>query len=245
MVEETKALARERLEAKIEQVRKGGMKEYWLCIYIKNNYRKLGFSEMSGPYDRGYDFTGVRNGKRVVIEAERAPANFLSHGHNKDEVDALIVMTMDETPKKQLPKTIVMVDPEDLAKKTHEARKAYAIKAQAEREAKEKYYQDAFMMEQLAGALRSLYCLSFEEEIYEDTLEDDSMREAASTVALRYIWLYDLCKPVEKEKGRPIPEIVGIWHRVSKYGIDRMSERDWEHLTLWLGLLRDEYIKSA
>ena len=55
--------------------------EIWLQLYIKDHYTKLGFSEMSGPYDAGYDFKGVRNGKTVVVEAERQSASFVCHGH--------------------------------------------------------------------------------------------------------------------------------------------------------------------
>lgn len=242
MDDDVEALARRRLKEKVRQVQKGDMKEYWLQYYIKNHYIKLGFSEISGPFDRGYDFIGTRKGKKVVVEAERVPANFLSHGHKKEEVDVLVVMAMDETPKKLLPKTIIVVDAEDLVKETHEARKAYAIRAQAEQEAKEKYYKDSFLMEQFAGALRRLHGLLFGDEIHEDTPEDDMMREAAQSVALEYIRLYDLNGPVQSKNGTIIPRIVGIEDHILKHGIEGLSEQDIEHLTQWLGLLREEYI---
>lgn len=224
------------------------MKEYWLQIYIKENYRKLGFSEISGPYDRGCDFVGIRKGKKVFIEAERKPYWFLNHGHNKDDIDFLIVMADDETPRELLPKNIIIVDPVDLEEKTRDARRYYAEEVapiiQARREAEQKNYKDPglLMLGQIAHSLRNLYAQVFEEDIYEDTPEDDSMSEAALTVASMYIWRYDLGKFAKTDKDRQIPMILEIWNRVSKYGTDAISESDWEHLTLWLGLLRNEYI---
>ena len=241
MDEKARDLLQRRLETKIEQVLRGEMNEFWLQEYIKVNFRTLGFSEMSEPHPRGYDFIGVRNGKRVVIEAERVPANFLIQGHNKDEVDVLIVMAMDKTPKKLLPKTILTVDPEDLVKKTHEARKAYAIRRQAEQEANEKYYQASFMMKQLAAALSHLHTLFLEKETYEGTPEDDLLCEAAESVALQYISFYGLDKLAEKRGDKPIPRIVEIENRVPKHGIEGISESESEHLMIWLDLLRDEY----
>lgn len=250
MVEDTKALAQERLKAKIAEVRKGGMKEFWLQIYIKEHYRDLGLglSEISEPHEVGYDFTGVINGKKVVIEAERKPANFLSPsmGHDKSEVDILIVMADDDTPRALLPKTIKVVDAEEFVKKTHDARTAYRKYAQARDEALQKVFHDPtlFMLGRLEGALRSLYGLVFEEEIHEGTPEDDSMHEAASTVAMWYFQRYELGKSKGKEEGTIIPKIVDIDNRILKHGTDTLSEVDWEHLTMWLGLLRDEYIEK-
>jgi len=248
MDEEAKALARKRLKAKIAEVRKGGMNEFWLQLYIKENYHdlRLGLSEILGPYEAGYDFTGVIHGKKVVIEAERLPANFLSHGHDKHKVDILIVMADDETPRALLPKTIKVVDAKELVMKTHDARKSYREYAQARDEALQKVFHDPtlFTLGQLEGALRNLYGMIFEEEIYEGTPEDDSMHEAASTVALWYFRHYDLGKSMGKEGGVVIPKIVGIENRICKHGTDMPSEADWEHLTLWLGLLRDEYLRN-
>jgi len=249
MVEDTKALARKRLEAKIAEVRNGGMNEFWLQLYIKEHYRDLGLglSEISDPQKVGYDFTGVIHGKKVVIEAERKPANFLSMGHDKDKVDILIVMTDDETPRALLPKKVKVVDAEELVKKTHDARTAYRKYAQARDEALQKVFHDPtlFALGQLEGALTSLYGMIFDEEIHEGTLEDDSMHEAASTVARWYFRHYDLGKSKGKEEGMVIPKIAEINNRILKHGTDLLSEADWEHLTMWLGLLRDEYIKSA
>jgi len=245
-----KILAQRRLEVKVERVRKGDFKEFWLQVYIQHNYRDLGFSEITGPHERGYDFTGVLDGKKVVIEAERKPSWFLNHGHNKDEVDVLIVMADDETPRNLLPKKIMIVDAEDLVKKTHEARKDYAINVapitQARREAEAKANRDPalYMLGGIVGALSSLHGVLFGDEFYEGTPEDDLMHEAATSVALRYISFYDLCRPLGKMEDVRIPEIEAIWHRVSKYGTEGLTEREWEHLTIWLSHLRNEYVKK-
>jgi hypothetical protein len=244
------AFTRQKRKEKVEQIRNGDLNEYWLQFYIKKCYKKLGFSEISGPYDRGYDFRGVKNGKEVVIEAERKPYWFLNHGHKKDEVDFLIVETDDETLRELLPKNIIIVDPVDLEEKTRDARRHYAENIapiiQARREAEQRSYKDPglFMLGQIAHSLRSLYANVFEEDIYEDTLEDHSMNEAASAVAIMYIWHYDLGKSKGKEEGTVIPKIVGIDNRILKHGADTLSEADWEHLTMWLSLLRDEYTKK-
>lgn len=244
------AFTRQKHKEKVEQIRNGDIDERWLQFYIKICYRELGFSEISGPFDMGYDFRGVKDGKEVVIEAERKPYWFLNHGHNKDEVDFLIVMADDETPRKRLPKNIIIVDSEDLEEKTRDARRIYAMNVgpvlDALREEKQRAFHDPVlqMLGTITHALRNLYARVFEEEIYEDTPEDDSMREAASVVALQYIRQYDLCSPRGKSKSMPIPQILDIWNRVSKHGTDDMGKRDQEHLTLWLGLLRDEYVKK-
>lgn len=66
------------------------MREYWIQVYVKNRYRDLGFSSLHGPFDTGYDFKGVYQGREVVVEVETSWENFVKHGHDPNEVDVLM-----------------------------------------------------------------------------------------------------------------------------------------------------------
>ena len=114
----------------IARAQKGEFREYWLQLYIKNNYERLGFDSLEGPFETGPDFKGVYKGKKVVIEAETQSRNFIYHRHNPNEVDILIVLNDDNAGevlgmkpvewRKRLPKKIILVDPEDFLRSTHE-----------------------------------------------------------------------------------------------------------------------------
>ena len=98
----------------------GDIREYWVQQYVKNNYEKLGFSEIAGPFDEGPDFKGVYGGKSVYIEVERVCGSYVEHGHHQDrrfeEVEVLIVLgksNLTDRAKKKLPNTIVQINIDD------------------------------------------------------------------------------------------------------------------------------------
>jgi len=126
-------------EELVNLIKKGHIREYWLLNYVKDNYNKLGFDQLSNILTTGYGFRGVYKGKNVVVEVERAPKYFVQHRHNPKEVDILIVMTDDETDRNKLPKTIIVVDTEDFAKYILNSDKHYVLKVKEE---KEKLKQD-------------------------------------------------------------------------------------------------------
>lgn len=105
------------LEEVIQRAERGEFREYWLQLYIKDNYQKLGFDSIEGPFQTGPDFNGVYKGRRVVVEAETTPKNFVYHKHNPKGVDILIVLNEDYTNvvlgmdptewRKLLPKEII------------------------------------------------------------------------------------------------------------------------------------------
>lgn len=191
----------------------------------------------------------MKDGKKVSIEAERKPYCFVNHKHDKNKVDIMIVMADDDTPRELLPRTIIVVDPVELEERTREARRHYAENVapitNARREAKQRMYRDPnlFMLGIVRGALRELYCQLSDDEIYEHTEEDVSMEEATLAVALKYLQHYSLC--TNAGNGTVVPEIVSISHRISKHGIEGLSERECDHIALWLSILRDEYAKRV
>jgi len=107
----------------MSQAQNGDIAEIWAQHYVLHKYRKLGLTDISGPYGKGPDFRGVYKGKRVYIEVERTPENYLVHGHNYDpafkKVSVLIVLAsyidLDRV-RSLLPKTILNIDLEDFAK---------------------------------------------------------------------------------------------------------------------------------
>jgi hypothetical protein len=107
----------------MSQAQNGDIAEVWAQHYVLHKYRKLGLTAISGPYGKGPDFQGVYKGKRVYIEVERTPENYLVHGHNYDpafkKVSVLIVFAncidLDRV-RSLLPKTILNIDLKDFAK---------------------------------------------------------------------------------------------------------------------------------
>jgi len=106
-----------------KRVQNKDIREYWIQQYVKNNYEKIGFSKIEGPFEIGPDFKGIYKGKKVIIEVERDWNSYLSHGHDKDErfrnVDFLIVLNHDKPfgkVRRNLPKRIVYIDIDDFIK---------------------------------------------------------------------------------------------------------------------------------
>lgn len=100
-----------------ERVEQGDIREFWIQEYVKNNYRKLGFSSMKGPFDIGPDFRGIYKTKMTHVEVERSYRNYIEHGHPNDprfsRVGVLIVLGSqkpEEKLRKKLPKEIIYID---------------------------------------------------------------------------------------------------------------------------------------
>lgn len=116
-----------------ERAEKGDIREYWVQEYFKENYKKLGFSKIEGPYETGPDFKGLYKGKKVIVEVERSCKSFIEHKHHKNtrfkDVNVLIVLSTYETPeniKNKLPKTIVRINIDDFVEWWRPRAKAYA-----------------------------------------------------------------------------------------------------------------------
>ncbi len=103
-----------------KRAKSSDIREYWIQKYIKDNYAKLGFSKIEGPFKVGPDFKGIYKGKKVVVEAERDYQSYISHKHHEDkrfkEVSILIVLNPSKPPKgikNKLPKTIIFINVDD------------------------------------------------------------------------------------------------------------------------------------
>jgi hypothetical protein len=241
-------LGNQNLQEVIGRAEEGEFNEYWLQLYIRDNYEKLGFDSLEGPFDIGYDFKGVYRGKRVVVEAETQSKNFLYHKHDPDEVDILIVLKDNITDevygmsppewRERLPKRIITVDPEDFVKSTHPMRKAYAIKKQSEREA----FVTLLPFVRIKGALATLWDVLAGEVPYEGTPEAEAFDEALSLTAMEYMNTYDL--NLEELKGKPVftkIEVVANDLIRGRRGTDDLTCEEKEFLAHWLGVLKTEY----
>ena len=103
-----------------ERTKSSDIREYWIQEYVKDNYAKLGFSRIEGPFEVGPDFKGVYKGKKVIVEAERDYRSYISHKHHENErfkeVSILIVLNPSKPPKKikdKLPKTVIYINVDD------------------------------------------------------------------------------------------------------------------------------------
>ncbi len=187
-----------KLDEAIKRASKGEFREYWLQLYIKDNYKKLGFDNLEGPFETGYDFKGVFKGEKVIVEAERTLKDFVYHRHNPREVDILIVLNddcndmilrMEPTEwKKLLPKKIIKVDSEDFVKQTHEMRKDYAIKKQKETEA----FISLLPFLRIKRAFETLWHILVEETPLEGTPEAEAFDEALDFSSIEYIKIHVL-----------------------------------------------------
>lgn len=177
----------------IARAESGDFAEYWLQQYIKENYNKLGFTSIEGPFDTGPDFKGVYQGRKVVIEAERAPKHFIYHRHDPKEVDILIVLNEEyfgvvlgmkpDEWRKLLPKHVIKVEAEDFVKATHAMRKAYALKKDEERERFDRILPYLRIKHAFAG----LYNLFVEDFPHEGTPEHEDLDQALFYATQQYI----------------------------------------------------------
>ena len=116
-----------------ERAKSSDIREYWVQKYVEENYIKLGFSKIEGPFEAGPDFKGIYKGKKVIVEVERDCRSYISHRHYEDKrfkkVDILIVLNPSESPeeiKNKLPKTIIHIDVDDFVEWWRPKAKAYA-----------------------------------------------------------------------------------------------------------------------
>lgn len=119
-----------------ERAQSSDIREYWIQQYVKDNYAKIGFSEIEGPFDIGPDFKGVYKGKEVIVEAERDCQSFIQHKHHENErfkeVSILIVLNPSkpaEKIKNRLPETIIYIDVDDFVEWWRPKARAYANKS--------------------------------------------------------------------------------------------------------------------
>lgn len=235
------------LKKVVKRAEMGEFREYWLQLYIKNNYKRMGFDNLKGPFEIGYDFKGVYKGKKVVIEAETQSRNFIYHRHDPNEVDILIVLDDDTTDevlgmkptewRKRLPRKIIMVDPEHFVKSTHEMRKNYAIKKQKE----SKLFLEILPFIGIEEAFANLWNLLGEEIPYEGTPEADAFEEVLYLTAIEYIKVYNL--DLEKlRKGSVFTRIEVLTNDLikSRRGFNDLSSEEKDFLKDWLEVLRTE-----
>jgi len=93
-----------------------GISEDQIQSYVAENFKKLGFSNLRGPFTKGCDFKGSYKGKYVSIEVERNWEFYVRQHHN---YDVLIVLNPSEPPdnyKNKLPNTIIHIDLNDYRK---------------------------------------------------------------------------------------------------------------------------------
>lgn len=247
----------------ITRAKEGGFREYWVQQYVKENYRKLGFSALQGPFDAGCDFTGVYNGKRVNVEVERQVINFVQHSHDPKMVDILIALSdnylgtgkvrgMEPTEwRKLLPEEVIVVDIKDFLEATHEMRKAYAIMKQEEEPAKREEMRRK--MEEVSSlpyrakfAFSTLYDLcSGETEGQEaDRLYGPDAPEAFEAALVSTVNMYlDCFSPEEREGLSKHGKVMGLEYlsRKASRRLDELTEEDVGHIDEWLGVLRAEY----
>lgn len=241
------------LDEAINRAGKGEFREYWLQLYIKDNYKKLGFDSLEGPFETDYDFKGVYKGKKVIVEAERTLKDFVYHRHDPKEVDILIVLNNDCTDvilgmkpiewKKCLPKKIIKVDPEDFVKSTHERRKAYAIEKQKEREV----FIELTPFFRIKRALAQIYDFFMEETEGQEAErlygpEAEAFDRALDFTAIEYIQAYNL--DIEKLKRESVftrIEVLANDLIKSRREFNNLTSEEKEFLEDWLEVLHLEY----
>jgi hypothetical protein len=238
----------------VKRAQAGEFREYWLQRYIQENYKKLGFSKIEGPFEVGPDLKGIYRKRKVNIEAETVAENFIYHRHDPTSVDVLVILSdgrdkdvLGMSPKEwraRLPAKIIRVDAEDFVTSTHEMRKAYALMKQ--QQAKSLPMKIRFAA--IRGSFEILWsALTGEDAPIEGTPEWDAFKDAASRTAAEYIQLYGV------EIGdhfTPNPEFTRI--EILANDIIK-SHRDFSQLTReekdfvenWIGVLREHYGSSV
>ena len=231
------------LEEAVEHAARGEFKEYWLQQYIKKCYRGLGFDSISGPFEKGCDFSGVYQGEKVAVEAETRSRNFLYHRHDPRRVDILVVLNDDTSGevlgmkpiewRERLPKKIIVVDPEDFVKETHTIRKEYALKKREER----RVLESLFSFFRIKRAFARLWGFLIEEVPYEGTAEVEAFEGALVSTAVEYIKFYD----IDLDKLREELMFTRI-EVLAKRESTNLADEEKEFLSRWLSVLHTEYV---
>ncbi len=222
------------------RAKKGEFREYWLQLYIKENYRKLGFSRIEGPFETGFDFKGTYGGKQVVIEAEHRPRNFVYHKHDPKGADILVLLVDDDTDRSLLPKKIITVDVEDFVFATHEMRKAYAMEKKTDAEA-------APVLMAFAGiklALSHLWSLAGGETTYDGTPEGEALERATDRAAMEYVQLYGMADPSTQSDGVVFTQIEVIARDLleDRRAFDDLSAGEKELVATWVHRVGELYV---
>jgi hypothetical protein len=107
--------------------------EYWIQQYVCENYTKLGFSHIDGPFESGPDFKGTYRGRKVEVEVERDWRAYIGHRHHENRafknVSVLVVLNPNEPPnavRDILPKTLIYIDVNDFVEWWRPRAKQYA-----------------------------------------------------------------------------------------------------------------------
>ena len=225
----------------VRRAEAGEYPEYWLQMYIKDNYRKLGFDSIQGPFSTGYDFKGVYKGKPVTVEAERHAQNFIHHKHNVSEVDILIVLNDDMivVPNEiieSLPAIVIKVDAKDFIKETHEARKEYAIQKKEEWNT----FLNLYPLKQIEHAFSVLWHLLAEEDPIEGTPEHEAFEKALMHTTADYLNHYNVDLS-QKQKLEPFftrIELLANDLGKSRRQFNDLTNEEKDFLLDWLEILR-------
>ena len=172
-----------------EQVEELRVREYWVQMYVKENYRKLGFSTLEGPFDRGPDFQVTYEGCETYAEVEVCCDNYVKHGHPDDsrfnpDVAILIVLERidpSDEIKDQLPKRIIHLDTEDFEKWYCRATREYAIQKEKEQPTK----RAAAKLRLLAWEFQRRYCALC--PLMQSEFEEDQDTELWEFEALNFL----------------------------------------------------------
>jgi hypothetical protein len=95
------------------------LQEHWAQRYVKEEFKRLGFSKVDGPFNRGPDYRVTQKRRWAFAEVETRWKNYLRHGHHVnpafDEVEYLILLsaeTPDPKERRVLPPQIIHIDRE-------------------------------------------------------------------------------------------------------------------------------------
>jgi hypothetical protein len=94
--------------------------EYAIQDYVVENFRKLGFTRIEGPFSQGPDFEGEVDGEPTRIEVESECKDYLIHGRQEDpdydHVGVLVVLNQTKPRgalRSLLPNKIIAIDQQD------------------------------------------------------------------------------------------------------------------------------------
>jgi hypothetical protein len=97
--------------------------EYRIQDYVAENFKKLGFTRIEGPFPQGPDFEGDVEGEATGIEVESEYKNYLidRHQENPEYAHVGVLVVLDPTKprgalRSLLPDKIIAIDQEDFEK---------------------------------------------------------------------------------------------------------------------------------
>jgi len=113
------ALEIQSLPTPAERLASEKLEEVWAQRYVEEEFKRLGFSKIDGPYRTGPDFRVSRNRRWAFAEVETRWRNYLLHGHpanrDFDQVEYLILLSGEAPPAaagRKLPPHIMHIDRE-------------------------------------------------------------------------------------------------------------------------------------